>query len=40
MRVVHPLGAGMDVHEKHVKGCLVIPDRQGQRHQTGAAFPR
>ena len=38
MRVVHQTCAGMDVHKKDVKVCLVTYDSQGHRHQTVRTF--
>lgn len=38
MRVVHQTCAGMDVHKKDVKVCLVTRDRQGQRRQEIRTF--
>ena len=38
MRVVHQTCAGMDVHKKDVKVCLVTRDSQGQRHQEVRSF--
>ena len=38
MRVVHQTCAGMDVHKKDVKVCLVTRDQQGQRRQEIRTF--
>ena len=38
MHVVHQTCAGMDVHKKDVKVCLVTRDRQGQRQQEIRTF--
>jgi transposase len=38
MRVVHRTCAGMDVHKKDVKVCLVTHDSRGQRRQTVRTF--
>jgi transposase len=38
MRVVHQTCAGMDVHKRDVKVCLITRDSQGQRHQTIRSF--
>lgn len=38
MRVVHATCAGMDVHKKDVKVCLVTRDKQGQRTQEIRTF--
>ena len=33
MQVLHPICAGMDVHKKDVKVCLMTRDSQGQRQE-------
>jgi transposase len=38
MRVLHQVCAGMDVHKKDVKVCLVTRDQQGQRQQEIRTF--
>ena len=38
MRVVRQTCAGMDVHKKDVKVCLITHDDQGHRHLTGRTF--
>jgi transposase len=38
MEVVYPTGAGMDVHKKDVKVCLVTRDAQGRRTQEVRTF--
>ena len=38
MHVVHPTCAGLDVHKKDVKACLIRRDAQGQRTQQVRTF--
>ena len=38
MRVLHQTCAGMDVHKKDVKVCLVTRDSQGQRQEEVRTF--
>ena len=38
MRVLHQTCAGMDVHKKDVKVCLVTSDSQGQRQEDVRSF--
>jgi transposase len=38
MRIVHQTCAGMDVHKKDVKVCLVTHDHQGQRQEEVRTF--
>jgi transposase len=38
MRVLHQTCAGMDVHKKDVKVCLVTRDSQGQRQEDVRSF--
>jgi hypothetical protein len=38
MRVLHQTCAGMDVHKKDVKVCLVTHDSQGQRQEDVRSF--
>ena len=38
MRVMHQTCAGMDVHKKDIKVCLVTHDHQGQRQEAVRSF--
>jgi transposase len=38
MQVLHQICAGMDVHKKEVKVCLVTRDSQGQRQEDVRSF--
>ena len=38
MQVLHPICAGMDVHKKDVKVCLVTRDSEGQRQEEVRTF--
>ena len=38
MHVVHQTCAGMDVHKKDIKVCLVTHDQQGQRQEEVRTF--
>jgi transposase len=38
MDVVYPICAGMDVHKKDVKVCLITREAQGRRRQAVRAF--
>ena len=38
MRVLHQTCAGMDVHKKDIKGCVVTHDHQGQRQEEVRTF--
>src|SRR5918911_3654667 len=38
MQVLHQICAGMDVHKKDVKVCLVTRDSQGQRQEEVRTF--
>jgi transposase len=38
MQVLHPICAGMDVHKKDVKVCVVTRDSEGQRHEEVRTF--
>jgi transposase len=38
MRVVNPICAGIDVHKKSVKVCLITRDSAGQRHEEVRTF--
>ena len=38
MRVLHQTCAGMDVHKKDIKVCLVTRDNQGQRQEDVRSF--
>jgi len=38
MQVLHPICAGMDVHKKDVKVCVVTRDSEGQRQEEVRTF--
>ena len=38
MEIVYPVCAGLDVHKKDVKACLVWRDAQGRRQQAIRTF--